>query len=103
MVLHYIIVPVRATATRQLRALSLQQYELLSVEPSDDRSFQLACKTLNVDIITFDLSRALPFGSKLALLKKAVARGVYIEMQLAGAPRRTPSCVLPRPLWHHPS
>ena len=36
-------------------------YDLLAVQPVSERAFTSACTTLDVDIITFDLARRLPF------------------------------------------
>ena len=45
------------------------------------------CSSLNVDIITFDLSKRLPFRLKPALLQEAVNRGIHLEICYAAAIR----------------
>eukprot|EP00892_Ulva_mutabilis_P002354 jgi/Ulvmu1/12119/UM084_0045.1 len=62
-----------------------QKYQLVSVEPLDKKTLQLACTTLPVDIISLNLGPS----SRLAnvdgeLLARAAARNVYIELQVAG-------------------
>lgn len=46
-----------------------------------------ACTSMEVDIITFDLSKRLPFRLKPALLQTAVKRGVHLEICYAAAIR----------------
>lgn len=46
-----------------------------------------ACTSLDVDIITFDLSKRLPFRLKPALLQAAVKRGLHLEICYAAALR----------------
>ena len=45
------------------------------------------CSSLNVDIITFDLSKRLPFRLKPATLQEAVKRGIHLEICYAAAIR----------------
>ena len=45
------------------------------------------CSSLNVDIITFDLSKRLPFRLKPATLQEAVRRGIHLEICYAAAIR----------------
>jgi ribonuclease P/MRP protein subunit RPP1 len=40
-------------------------YDLLAVRPLSERVFELACKSMRVDIISLDLSRRLPFYLKV--------------------------------------
>lgn len=61
-----------------------QGAELLSLEPMDEKSFLLACSTLKVDVLTFNVSDPLPFVLRIPPLKKAVERGMYIELQIGG-------------------
>ena len=50
------------------------------------------CSSLNVDIITFDLSKRLPFRLKPATLQEAVKRGVHLEICYAAAIRDEGAC-----------
>lgn len=45
------------------------------------------CSSLDVDIITFDLSKRLPFRLKPAALQEAVKRGAHLEICYAAAIR----------------
>lgn len=55
-------------------------YDLLAVQPQSERAFALACTSLDVDVISTDLSKRLPFRFKPALVKSALARGVHFEV-----------------------
>lgn len=57
-------------------------YHLLAVQPQTERAFALACSSLDVDIISLDLSRRLPYRFKPALVKAAIARGLQFEVCL---------------------
>ncbi|GAB4820355.1 hypothetical protein N2152v2_007401 [Parachlorella kessleri] len=60
-------------------------YDLLAVQPRSERLFALACTSLDVDIISLDLSRRLPFRFKPALVKAALARGLHFEVCFSAA------------------
>lgn len=61
----------------------MQKYALVSVEPIDSKTFQLACTTLPIDCVTIDMSK--PWQVDSISLKRAAARGVFVELQLGGA------------------
>lgn len=64
----------------------MQKYAIVSVEPLDKKTLQLACTTLPVDIISIDLGQSSPAAKVDAtMLRRAAARNVYIELQIAGA------------------
>lgn len=57
----------------------------MSVEPLDKKSLQLACTTLPIDLVTLNLgSSSRPIKIDGELLRRAAARDVYIELQIAG-------------------
>ncbi|KAL0035690.1 hypothetical protein WJX79_008885 [Trebouxia sp. C0005] len=62
-------------------------YNLLAIEPLSDRVLQQACASLDVDIITFDLSKRLPFRFKPGPLQVALKRGLHLEICYASALR----------------
>ena len=41
-----------------------ETYDLLAVRPGSEKVFQHACSTLNIDIISLDLSQRIPFYMK---------------------------------------
>lgn len=62
-------------------------YDLLAIEPLSDRVLQQACASLEVDMITFDLSKRLPFRFKPGPLQAALKRGLHFEICYASALR----------------
>ena len=56
-------------------------YDLVAVQPSSERLFQLACASLEVDLIALDLSRRLPYRFKPSFIRAALARGVHFEVR----------------------
>ena len=72
----------------------MQKYDVVSVEPQDKKTLQLACTTLPVDLISINLDPSSKC-SKIdgTFLTRAAARNVYIELQIAGsAPRLNKIC-----------
>lgn len=62
-------------------------YHLLAVQPMSERVLQQACTSLEVDIITFDFSKRLPFRLKPGPLQSALKRGLFFEICYAPALR----------------
>lgn len=64
----------------------MQKYDIVSVEPQDKKTLQLACTTLPVDLISINLDPSSNCAKiDGAFLTRATARNVYIELQIAGA------------------
>ncbi|KAI9767845.1 MAG: hypothetical protein M1839_004325 [Geoglossum umbratile] len=55
-------------------------YDLLSVRPTTEKALLQACTTLDIDIISLDLSVRHPYHFKFKPLATAVARGVRFEI-----------------------
>lgn len=55
-------------------------YDILAVQPMNEKALQLACTTLPVDIIALDLSRRLSYRLKSTVLSAALSRGVFFEV-----------------------
>ncbi|TKA28118.1 hypothetical protein B0A50_04089 [Salinomyces thailandicus] len=55
-------------------------YDVLAVRPIDERSFQLACGSLDCDVISLDLTQRLPFFFKFKTLSEAVRSGKKLEI-----------------------
>uniref|UniRef100_A0A0G4I089 Uncharacterized protein n=1 Tax=Chromera velia CCMP2878 TaxID=1169474 RepID=A0A0G4I089_9ALVE len=62
------------------------EYDLIAIKPSDDKSWLAATNEAICDIITLDLSSSMPpYRIKRAHLGVAVGRGVFFEIQLGPA------------------
>ncbi|KAK7498463.1 hypothetical protein BaRGS_00010417 [Batillaria attramentaria] len=58
----------------------VQAYDLLAVQPTNEGTFKLACTTLEVDIITLNMTEKLPYYFKRPLVNLAVERGIHFEI-----------------------
>ncbi|KAH8733024.1 RNase P subunit p30-domain-containing protein [Phaeosphaeriaceae sp. PMI808] len=58
----------------------LQLYDLVAARPTDERTLQQACQSLDVDIISLDLTKKFEKHFKFPMLGAAIARGVKIEL-----------------------
>jgi len=59
------------------------------VNPTNEKLFQAACGTFEVDIISLDMSARLPFYLKHSTVGLAVERGIYFELCYGAAIRGT--------------
>ena len=57
-----------------------QNYDILAVRPIDERSLQLACSSLDCDIISLDLTQRLPYWFKYKMLSEAIRAGKRFEI-----------------------
>ncbi|KAH7123559.1 ribonuclease P/MRP 30 subunit [Dendryphion nanum] len=55
-------------------------YDLLAARPTTDRTLQLACTTLDIDIISLDLSLRWESHYKYSTIAGAIARGIRFEI-----------------------
>ncbi|KAK5112520.1 hypothetical protein LTR62_004277 [Meristemomyces frigidus] len=55
-------------------------YDVLAVRPIDERTLQLACSSLDCDIISVDLTQRLPYYFKFKMLSEAVKSGKRLEI-----------------------
>jgi len=68
-------------AASNFRIPQLQQlYDLVAARPTDERTLQQACQSLDVDIISLDLTRKMEKHFKFPMLGMAIARGIKIEL-----------------------
>ncbi len=58
-------------------------YDILALRPIDERTLQLACSSLDCDIISLDLTQRLPFWFKFKMLSEAVKSGKRLEISYA--------------------
>ena len=57
-----------------------QHYDLVAARPTDERTLQQACQSLDVDIISLDLTQKFERHFKFPMLGAAIARGIKIEL-----------------------
>ncbi|PIK43434.1 putative ribonuclease P protein subunit p30-like [Apostichopus japonicus] len=67
----------------------IKSYDILAVQPTTEKSFQVACSELNVDLITFDFSTWLGFHLKHQYVQTALRLGKYFEFTYGPAIRDT--------------
>jgi ribonuclease P/MRP protein subunit RPP1 len=66
---------------------SLLQFDILAIQPQNDKVFQQACTTFDVDIITLDMTGRLPFNLKHTTVGLAVTRGIHFEITYSASLR----------------
>ncbi|MEW5315599.1 MAG: hypothetical protein WDW38_007016 [Sanguina aurantia] len=62
-------------------------YDIIAIQPKTERVLQQACNSLDVDIISLELSQRLPFKLRLQTVAAALARGLYFEICYSSALR----------------
>ncbi|KAK5124104.1 hypothetical protein LTR85_001807 [Meristemomyces frigidus] len=55
-------------------------YDILAVRPVDERTLQLACGSLDCDIISLDLTQRFPFYFRYKMLSEAIRSGKRFEL-----------------------
>ncbi|XP_072014312.1 ribonuclease P protein subunit p30-like [Amphiura filiformis] len=73
--------------THRLRADNVQSYDILAVQPTNNKMFHMACTALEIDIISVNMAEKVPFYFKTHPVKCALERGVYFEIPYAPAIR----------------
>ncbi|KAJ1655592.1 RNA-binding RNA processing protein rpp1 [Dispira simplex] len=61
------------------------EFDILAVQPTSANAFQMACSTLEVDIISLDMSGRLPFWPRAPMVNQAISRGIHFEIVYAPA------------------
>lgn len=69
----------------QLSSEAVQSFDILAVQPTTEKLYRQACKSLEMDIISLDMSSRLPFYIKFPAVHEAVERGVTFEMNYSTA------------------
>jgi len=68
-------------AASNFRIPQLQQhYDLIAARPTDEKTLQQACASLDVDIISLDLTQKFEKHFKYPMLGTAISRGIKIEL-----------------------
>lgn len=80
-ILHRATLPLSDPSASNYRIPSLvSAYDLLAIRPLTEKAFQNACLTLDVPIISLDLTQHFPFHFKPKPCMAAVSRGVRFEV-----------------------
>lgn len=58
----------------------IRQYDIIAVTPGNAKVFAFLCKTADVDIISLDFSRKIPFQLNKKMIDEATRRGIYFEL-----------------------
>ncbi|ORY15056.1 RNase P subunit p30-domain-containing protein [Clohesyomyces aquaticus] len=67
--------------TTNHRIPQLQQaYDILAARPTDERTLQQACHSLDIDLISLDLTQRFESHFKFKMLSEAISRGIKIEV-----------------------
>ncbi|KAL4232348.1 Ribonuclease P protein subunit p30 [Mactra antiquata] len=69
------------TQAHKLISEEVQQFDLIAVQPTSEKTFLQACQTLNVDIITIDVTEKFNMKMRRQTISPALERGVYFELQ----------------------
>ena len=62
----------------------VQMFDVIAATPGNAKVFAYLCKTADVDIITLDLGRRIPFQLNKKLIDEAVKRGLSFELNYSG-------------------
>ncbi|KAI9310632.1 RNase P subunit p30, partial [Dichotomocladium elegans] len=55
-------------------------YQLVALRTSDEKVFEDACRSYMIDIISMDCTKRLPFRLDPMLVKEAMRRGIFFEI-----------------------
>lgn len=66
-------------------ASSMKEFDIVAVTPTTERLWAQACEKMDVDIISLDLSKRLPFFVKPKQVNVALARGIFFEIEYSAA------------------
>ncbi|XP_076314618.1 ribonuclease P protein subunit p30-like [Tachypleus tridentatus] len=66
-----------------LRSPIAKKYDILAVQPVNEKIFQHVCGNMEVDIISLDLASRVPFTLKREQVGQASSRGMFFEIQYA--------------------
>ncbi|ORX80935.1 PHP domain-like protein, partial [Anaeromyces robustus] len=66
---------------------TISSYDIIAVQPQNEKIFQVACSVLDIDIISLDFSTRLPFYLKLPMVNLAIERGIHFEISYGASLR----------------
>ena len=56
------------------------RYQLVALRTNNEATFEAACRSVDVDIISMDCSKRLPFRLDRSVVQDAMKRGVLFEI-----------------------
>lgn len=65
--------------------LSHLKYDIIAVEPTNEKAFVSSCGNGDVDLISLDFSSRLPFYIKSSSVSLAISKGIYFEICYSSA------------------
>ncbi|XP_059173269.1 ribonuclease P protein subunit p30-like [Physella acuta] len=69
-----------ASNTHRLGSPDIQSYDIIAVQPTNEKTFQLACSTLDIDLISLNFTESLGFSLRRQLINLAASRGIFFEI-----------------------
>jgi len=63
----------------------VRSYDILAVQPNSERTWQICCTSLDIDLISFDMSmERITWQIKHGYARQAVSRGIRFEVSYSG-------------------
>ena len=78
-----ITIKLTKTPTPKLFTTIGNTFDIISVLPQSEKSFVDSCCSLQIDLITFDMTTSFPFKLHVPTLRTAINRGVFFEINLS--------------------
>eukprot|EP00041_Stephanoeca_diplocostata_P009089 m.138834 g.138834 ORF g.138834 m.138834 type:complete len:111 (-) comp17596_c0_seq12:432-764(-) len=63
----------------------MKEFDIVAVNPTTEKLWAQCCEKLEIDIISLDLSKRLPFFMKPKQIGQAIDRGIYFEIAYSAA------------------
>lgn len=77
-----------STQNQNLQAL-YTQFDIICVRPLTEKCLQSACTSLDIDVISLDMTRRQPFYLRHKTVGAAIERGIKFELTYGAAPTST--------------
>jgi len=65
----------------------LTKFDFRAVAPTSEKTFMQSCSTLDIDIISFEMTEKLPYMLKRTYIGTAIERGIHFEIKYSPAIR----------------
>jgi len=66
-------------------------YDIVAVVPKTEAMLLKCCQSTEIDIISLDLTKRIPFPLKQAVLSQAMDHGIYFEVTMSGLLGKVPN------------
>lgn len=63
----------------------IQSYDILAIQPRNEKLFQQACQSLEIDVISLNMTERPSFYLKFPTMNAAIERGVHFEISYSPA------------------